>query len=141
MHVDRFVCTVQLVDHVQLVRDTWDALSRGDLSPLETVLAPDAKWRAVEDGAGGCENRGQIIHVMTENLGGRLSGHIDDAFEVGDRVVVAFRPDYEQDEWEWPLDNGIRYVVVSVDGDRITEMKSCATRQVALDYAEPSSGQ
>jgi ketosteroid isomerase-like protein len=126
------------MDHLQLVRDTWDALSQGDLSPLETVLAPDAKWRAVEDGPWNCENRGQIIDVMTENLKGRLSGHIDDAFEIGDRVVVAFRPDREPDGW--PLDDGIRYVVVSVDDDLITEMKGCASRQVALDYAQARGG-
>jgi ketosteroid isomerase-like protein len=124
------------MDHVQLVRDTWDALSRGDLSPLESLLAPDAKWRAVEDGPWNCENRRQIIDVMTENLHGRLSGHIDDAFAVGERIVVALRPDGEPDGW--PLDNGIRYVVVSVADDRGTEMKGCANRPVALAYAEAS---
>lgn len=128
-----------VMDHVQLVRDTWDALSHGDLAPLQTLFAPDAKWRAVEDGPWNCENRSQIIEVMTENLKGRLSGRIDDAFEIGDRIVVAFRPDRGPDEW--PLDNGIRYVVVSLDGDLITEMKGCANRQVALDYAETSDGQ
>jgi len=107
-----------VMDHVQLVRDTWDALSHGDLAPLQTLFAPDAKWRAVEDGPWNCENRSQIIEVMTENLKGRLSGRIDDAFEIGDRIVVAFRPDRGPDEW--PLDNGIRYVVVSLDGDLIT---------------------
>ncbi len=127
------------VDHVQLVRDTWDALSQGDLTPLPTVLAPDAKWRAVEDGPWNCENRNQIIDVMTGILSGGFSGQIDDAFEVGNRVVVAFRPDREPDEW--PLDNGIRYVVVSVTGDLITEMKGCANRQIALDYAATAGGQ
>jgi ketosteroid isomerase-like protein len=126
------------VDQVQLVRDTWDALSRGDLAPLESVLAPDARWRAVEDGPWNCENSHEIIAVLTENLGGRLSGRIEDAFGVGERVVVAFRPDREPDGW--PLDNGIRYVVISVAGDRITEMKGCANREVALSYAGSSPG-
>jgi hypothetical protein len=126
------------MDHVQLVRETWDALSQGDLSPLQAVFAPDAKWRAVEDGPWNCENRGQIIDLLTENLKGRLSGHIDDAFEIGGRVVVAFRPDREPDEW--PLDHGIRYVVVSLDDDLVTEMTGCANRQVALDYARASGG-
>lgn len=28
------------------VHATWEAVSQGDLAPLEALLAPDAKWRA-----------------------------------------------------------------------------------------------
>src|SRR5450755_466894 len=48
------------VDYEQLVRDTWDALSRGDMAPLENALAPNAKWRAVQDGPWNCGNRAAI---------------------------------------------------------------------------------
>ena len=121
------------VDRVQLVRDAWSAVSRGDLGALELLLAPDASWRAVEDGPWNCEGRPAIIEVMTRNLdAGRLSGHIEDAFEHGGGVVVAFRPDKPDG---WPLDDGVRYLVVSVAGDHVTELKGCANRRVALDYA------
>jgi ketosteroid isomerase-like protein len=120
------------VDHVQLVRGTWDRLAAGDVTMLAAVLAPDARWRAVEDGPWNCESARQILDVVATNLGGRLSGQIEEAFAVGDRVIVGFRPERVDG---WPLDNGVRYVVVSVADERITELKGCASRSVALQYA------
>jgi ketosteroid isomerase-like protein len=125
------------VDYEQLVRDTWDALSRGDLAPLENALAPNAKWRAVQDGPWNCESRAAILDVMTHNLAAGLSGRIEDVLPVADRVVVAFRPDNHQ-PGAWPLDDGIRYVVLTVAQGRITEMKGCADRKTALSYAGAS---
>jgi ketosteroid isomerase-like protein len=123
-----------LMDQAQRMRDIWNALSQGDVGPLEAALEPDARWRAVEDGPWNCTNRAEILDVMARNLAdGRLSGRIESALEVGDRVMVGFRPDNEDG---WPLDNGIRHVVVSLAGDRITELKGCASREIALAYAQ-----
>ena len=125
------------VDYEQLVRDTWDALSRGDMAPLENALAPNAKWRAVQDGPWNCENRAAILDVMMNNLARGLSGRVEDVLPVADRVVVAFRPDNHQ-PGGWPLDDGIRYVVLTVAQGRITEMKGCSDRKTALSYAGAS---
>jgi hypothetical protein len=122
------------MDHIHLVRETWDALARGDLAPLEAALAPEARWRAVEDGPWNCESATAILDVMANNLADGLSGRIEDAFAVGDRVVVAFRPD-RHGPGAWPLDHGVRYVVVSTADDLVTEIKGCATRDSALEYA------
>jgi ketosteroid isomerase-like protein len=119
------------------VRQTWEAISHGNLALLEGLLAPDAKWRAVEDGPWNCENREMILKVMGQNLvESGLAGSVEDVTEVGDRTIVAFRPDRERDQW--PLDNGIRYVVLTERDGLVTEMKGCADRQVALDYAGAS---
>ncbi len=116
------------------VRRTWEAISQGDLAPLEELLAPDAKWRAVEDGPWNCQNREMIVEVMRQNLvESGLAGSVEDVKEVGDRTLVAFRPHRERDPW--PLDHGIRYVVLTERHGRVIEMKGCADRQVALDYA------
>jgi hypothetical protein len=122
------------MDNVALVRDTWDALARGDLAPLEAVLAPGARWRAVEDGPWNCENAGAIVDAMRRNIANGLTGRIDDVFVAGGRVVVAFRPDSHGDG-AWPLDGGVRWVVVSTAGGLVTEIKGCANRAVALAYA------
>ena len=122
------------MDHLQLVRDLWDARSRGDLEPLAAALAPTAKWRAVEDGPWNCENAAAIIDVMRSQLADGLSGTIEDAFELGDRVIVAFRPDRSRPDG-WPLENGVRHLVVSFADDRVTELKGCADRASALAYA------
>jgi ketosteroid isomerase-like protein len=119
------------------VRQTWEAVSQGDLAPLATILAPDAKWRAVEDGPWNCESRSAILDVMKRNLANGLSGRVEHVLELGDRVVVAFRPDHHGPD-AWPLDDGIRYMVVTMRGEEIAEMKGCADRQAALAYAEAS---
>jgi ketosteroid isomerase-like protein len=123
------------VDHEQQVRETWAALSRGDFEKVESQFAADAKWRAVEDGPWNCENRTQILNVMRENRARRvLEGDVEEVLDIGERVVVAFRPSRHDPEG-WPLDDGIRYVVLSLDNGLVTEMKGCLNRQVALDYA------
>lgn len=122
------------MDHSQLVRQTWEAVSRGDLDTLEAALAPDAKWRAVEDGPWNCESRARILEVMRGNLAKGLAGEVEDVFAVGERAVVAFRPD-RPDPGGWPLDDGIRYVVLTVHDGLVSEMKGCADRATALAYA------
>jgi hypothetical protein len=122
------------VDRVRLVHELWEALERGEVAPLEAALASAARWRAVEDGPWNCDDRTAILEVITRNRANGLSGRIEDAFEVGDRVVVAFRPDRHGPD-AWPLDNGIRYVVASFAGDELIEIKGCADREVALAYA------
>jgi ketosteroid isomerase-like protein len=116
------------------VRQTWEAVSQGDLAPLAAVLAPDAKWRAVEDGPWNCENRATILEVMQRNVANGLAGRIEDIVELGDRTIVAFRPDHHGPD-AWPLDDGIRYMVVTMRDGLVIEMKGCADRQVALSYA------
>ena len=122
------------VDRVAVVNGLWDARSRGDLAPLKAALAPEAKWRAVEDGPWNCDGSAAIMEVMTRQLADGLSGEIEDAIELGDRVVVAFRPD-RHGPGAWPLENGLRYLVVSFAGEHVSELKGCADRASALSYA------
>lgn len=72
------------------VRQTWEAISQGNLAPLRGLLAPDAKWRAVEDGPWNCENREMILKVMGQNLvESGLAGSVEDVKEVGERKRIA----------------------------------------------------
>ena len=122
------------MDSLRRVHEIWEALERGELGPLEAALDPHARWRAVEDGPWNCESREAIVEVMRENLARGLSRRIEDAFDVGDRVVVGFRPD-RHGPGAWPLDDGVRYVVLTFAGERVTEMKGCSDRSAALAYA------
>jgi len=123
------------VDRDRFVREMWEAWSVGDFDVLATALTPDAQSRAVEDGPWNCRDRAQIIHVMRENRAyGSPSGSIEKVTDVGERTLVGFRPDAPPDDG-WPLDDGVRYMVLSFRDDLVSEMKGCATRPVALDYA------
>jgi hypothetical protein len=46
----------------------WATLEQGDLSTIEGAFAPDAKWRAIEDGPWNCESRAAILDVIGRNL-------------------------------------------------------------------------
>lgn len=117
-----------------LVRSTWAALSAGDHSALEAAFAPEARWVPVDETEGGCENRKQILAVMRHNLDNGLSGSVEEVVDLGDRAIVAFRPDGDREPL-WPLDEGIRYVVLTERDGLIVEMKGCIDRTAALAYA------
>jgi ketosteroid isomerase-like protein/catechol 2,3-dioxygenase-like lactoylglutathione lyase family enzyme len=119
---------------VELLHRVWEALSRGDLSVLEGALAPEAKWRAFEDGPWNCESREEIIDVMQGNLARGFRGRIEETVKDGERVVVGFRPERSWQAGE-PLDAGVIYMVVTVREDRIAEMKRCSDRAAAIAYA------
>ena len=120
----------------QFVRSMWEAWSDGDFEALGAALAPDAQWRAVEDGPWNCRDRAQILQTMRENraLGRAPSGVIEEVTDLGERTLVGFRPDRQPIDG-WPLDDGVRYMILTFDGDVVTEMKGCASRRLAVDYA------
>jgi ketosteroid isomerase-like protein len=125
---------------IELLHRVWEAMSgAGDLSALEGALDPDAQWLGVEDGQI-CENRKMILTVIERNLHGGLAGLIEETVEVGDRIVVAFRPDQPRDDGR-PLDHGIAYVVVTMRDGRIIELKGCADQAAAMTYAQTGTAQ
>jgi ketosteroid isomerase-like protein len=121
---------------IDLVQRCFQALIQGDYVVLEASLAEDARWRTVEGGATNCDGRATIVGIMRRNLGGRLRGSIEEASQVGSRVIVGFRPDRPADADGRPLEGGIAYMVVTVEGGRIAELKGCADRAAAVTYAE-----
>ena len=124
------------MNNADLVREMWQAWSSGDFDAIESAFAPDARWRAVEDGPWNCESRGQILDVMRQNRERRgvPNGEIEEIVDVGERIVIAFRP-ASPTPGGWPLDDGVRHVVLTVEDGLVTEMKGCSSRQVAFDYA------
>jgi ketosteroid isomerase-like protein len=123
------------MDTQRFVRQMWDAWSSGSFDEVETAFAPDARWRAVEDGPWNCESRAHILRVMRENRRRRgvPTGTIEEVTDIGGRILVAFRPDSPRPD-SWPLENGIRYVVLTVKDGLVIEMKGCASRQAALEH-------
>jgi hypothetical protein len=90
----------------------------------------------VDEGATNCEGRETIIAIMRRNLAGRLRGRIEEASLIGPRVIVGFRPERPADADGRPLQGGIAYMVVTVEGGKIAELKGCADRAAAVTYTE-----
>ena len=126
------------MERERLVRETWAALERGDYDAVERMFAPDARWVAVEAGPWDCESRTQIISVMRENRArGVLAGEVEQVLDAGrGRLLVAFRPAGDAQPGGWPLEDGLRWMVLSFDEEGLArEMKGCADRATALAYA------
>ena len=121
---------------IALIHRAWQARSVGDLEALERAFAPDAKWRAVEDGPWNCESREVLLEVMERNLPRGLSGQIEETTQQGPRVLVGFRPDNLPQGTGRPLDRGIAYTVVTVRDGEIVELKGCADRAAAMAYMD-----
>jgi ketosteroid isomerase-like protein len=120
-----------------VVRGAFAARTRRDFDALAQRFAPDARWRAVQDGPWNCESRDAIIEVMRRNTADAGSRDaIAGIEEVGERVVVAFRPDPDREVDAGKLDDGLVYVVVSLRDGLIVELKACADRPAALAYAQ-----
>ena len=120
---------------VELVESVWEAMTRGDLSALESALAVDARWRTVWEGATNCEGRSTIVEVIGANPAG-LRGSIDEVVQAGSCVIVGFRPEGPSEAAGRPLDQGLAYMVVTIRDGTITELKGCADRAAAVLYAE-----
>jgi len=118
---------------IELLHRAWEAITRGDLGFMESALAPDAKWRAVEDGPWNCEDRATIIEVMQGNLARGLRGRIEETVQDGSRVMVAFRRDPSSPGGA-PRAGELAYMVVTVRDGKIVEMKGCANRAAATSY-------
>ena len=99
---------------------------------IEFTPGADAQWRAVYDGPWNCRNKAMILSTMSNQITNGVSGQVEEVLEHGNRVIVGFRPDHPG-PGSWPLDDGVRYLVVTLRGERVTAMKGCIDRQTALE--------
>jgi ketosteroid isomerase-like protein len=120
---------------VELVRDALAALERADFDALALAFAPQARWRAVEDGPWNCEGRTAILDMMRRHMPAGAGGTVAAVEPLGDRLIVGFRPDPDRGIGERPLDDGLAYIVVTVADGVIVELKGCADHTQAQAYA------
>lgn len=86
-------------DLVEVARQGYEAVRRGDVDAVREFLDPDVKWHG-GDPASGCQNRGQALEWMR---GARQRGPIGELVDVigaGDKVVVIMRRTGEDGEPE-----------------------------------------
>ena len=87
--------------NVELARRGYEAVMRGDLDTLATILDPEVKWHGGDE-ANGCQNRKQTLGWMTKNWmrRGGPPGEVVDMIDAGDKVVVIIRRTGEDGEPE-----------------------------------------
>ncbi len=79
------------MSNVDLVREGFAAVLRGDFEVVAGLLDPEVKWHG-GDPASGCQNRDEALRFMRGAMG-RGGGRLVDVIEAGpDRVVVVLQP-------------------------------------------------
>ncbi|HTX63769.1 MAG TPA: nuclear transport factor 2 family protein [Acidimicrobiales bacterium] len=83
---------------VELARLGWEAMARGDLDLIESLLDPDVRWHGGDPTARGtCQNRAQTLRWMRER-GARPLPELVDVQRAGDKVVLVLEPPSGQGE-------------------------------------------
>jgi ketosteroid isomerase-like protein len=79
-------------DNVQLARQGFEALKRGDLSQAEALLDEHVKWHVGDPNAvGACRSRSEALAYMRRPER-RGPGELVDVIDAGDRVIVITQP-------------------------------------------------
>jgi ketosteroid isomerase-like protein len=112
--------------NVELVRDGFQAVMRGDLETIGGLLDPHVTWHGGDPEAG-CRNRDEVLEFM-RRARRRGIGRLVDVIEAGeDRVVVVLQPPAEPGAPPPPL----RANVTTVRGGRVVEMVAYETPEEA----------
>jgi ketosteroid isomerase-like protein len=75
---------------VELARDGYEAVRRGNVEAIREFLHPDVKWHG-GDPASGCQNRRQALEWMQGARARGAIGELVELIEAGDKVVVIMR--------------------------------------------------
>ena len=80
--------------NVQLARQAYEAVARGDLHGLRAFLDPDVKWHGGDpSAAGSCHTREQALQYVRDARLRRSVGELVEVVDAGgDKVVVILRP-------------------------------------------------
>ena len=84
--------------NVELARRGWEAIARGDFDSIRPLLHADVKWHGGDPSSpGACHNSEQALAYMARardmrGREGRSLGELVDVIDLGDQVVIVFRP-------------------------------------------------
>jgi ketosteroid isomerase-like protein len=85
--------------NVEMARRGYQAVVRGDLDVIWSMLAPDVKWHGGDPSdPTACHSRGEVLEVMRQAFGRGGIGELIEIVDAGDKVVVIMRPPAQDGE-------------------------------------------
>ena len=123
-----------MADRQNLVRRAFAALDSGDIEPFKELLAPDAKWVAIPQGADvaetpTCASGAAIIDRLNRLHRNGRRFQIGKLLEAGDRVAVEVT--VLSPEWADPV-TLFRVFTFGRGGDAVVRMNDCIDESYAL---------
>jgi ketosteroid isomerase-like protein len=107
-----------------LARAGLAAWKRGDFARLEELLAPDATWRAVEQGEWDCESRDDILLTLRERYEQGFTMRSIELVEGGPGTVILLSLPADVGGPEWPEETAI---AITFRADRVVAMQDYRT--------------
>jgi ketosteroid isomerase-like protein len=126
--------------NVELARQGYQALMRGDVDAIYQLLAPDLSWQGWEPGECDCHSRAEAMVVIKELLHERAIGELEEIIDIDDeRIVVVTRgnTDFEQRYTELGLPEGHDQIasLVTIRAGKVLQMRDYKTKADALAAA------
>jgi ketosteroid isomerase-like protein len=123
--------------NVELARQGYEALLRGDLDVVFNLLSPDVSWQGWESPEGDCHNRAEAMSVIKERLEERAIGELEEIIDVDDeRFVVVTRgnPDFKGSYADMGLPEGHDEIatLVTIRDGKVVQMRGYTTKDEAL---------
>jgi ketosteroid isomerase-like protein len=126
--------------NAKLARRGWEAIARGDFDAIRPLLHDDAKWHGGDASAPeACHNREEALAFMARVRDmrareGQGLGELVDVIDLGDQVVIVFRPPNR--EWEGEL----RANLTTFRDGKVAEMVAFESPAAALAAAGTREG-
>ena len=123
----------------ELVRQAYQAYTRGDLTGLLDLVDPDLEWTYLNPAFADprpatCHGRDQLQAALQRQASQGLAAQLEEVVASGDRVlVVIHQPGL--DRLRVRQGNDRNYLVLTLGQDRIIKMRACRDRAEARAVA------
>jgi ketosteroid isomerase-like protein len=122
-----------------LVRQAYEAYTRGDLAGLLQLVDPELEWTYLDPSFANpepatCHGREQLRLALRREAAQGLRTDLEEVMASGDKVlVIIHRPGL--DRLRVRQGNDRNYLVLTMDQERITKMRACRDRAEARAVA------
>jgi ketosteroid isomerase-like protein len=122
-----------------LVRQAYEAYTRGDLVGLLQLVDPELEWTYLDPSFANpepatCHGREQLRLALRREAAQGLRTDLEEVMASGDKVlVIIHRPGL--DRLRVRQGNDRNYLVLTMDQERITKMRACRDRAEARAVA------
>jgi ketosteroid isomerase-like protein len=119
--------------NVELVRRGYEAIARGDLDAVREMLDPAVKWHGGDENApGACHGSDEALAFMAtaRRRGGGPIAKLVDVIDLGEQVVVVFRPPGASEG-----ETALRANLTTIRDGKVVEMVAHESPEAALAAA------
>ena len=126
-------------DNESLVRDAYEAYSRGEIAKLLEIIDPGLEWTYLDPSVADpepqtCHGREQLRWALQGQADRGLRSQVEEIAACGDKVMVIVRtPGIDRQRVRQADDRN--FLVLTLRQGRVIAMRACRDRAQARDFA------